>query len=279
MSRIDNKLGSLQSTVSDIKQFLESDKESEMVANSEILSEVNEDLESILSNPILMQKNLERVISIKDSFHRQIKFYKSAVDTLLGNLSTSDNKKAVNDKRDELRKALINYHYSVQLYQSASLLEIWLTGPQDLEQIDRIVNRMLDHSKGYKTTFDDCIAKVRDYVDDVRGIHPNLLPYLGKSSLGTLLPTLVYFFIPGGSIKAFITAIKNSVELGKEYADEDEKIRKQFFTKFRKDLKHIMPEALDVIPNAVSEMREHQEIIFTEEAAYIKKTQTEVASC
>ncbi|MBE6069688.1 MAG: hypothetical protein E7211_18655 [Clostridium lundense] len=278
MARIDSKLGSIQSVVSDIQEFLEADKDSKANANVEALLEISEDMESISGKPPLIQSNLTRIMRIKDDSLQQIDFYSGELKARIESLPDTNKKVEAEDVLARIERYLLRYLFSVRLYQEASLLELQLHGQTDPKQTERIANRLSKKSKEFKEEYRKCEDAVKRYISTVKGLGPDRLPYFLEGAKNILVSSLVLsipFIGPFVDEKHFSN---RTYELAKEYLADDRKGRHKRIEEYEKFLKRLAPENLDVIPNAIAELNQRQEIIFSPDGAFIKQTQRETAT-
>lgn len=153
--RIDKKLETIESTTTEIIQFLESDKKNQLKGNYETLLDYYNRLHFIMEDDSLRQAALQQVAAIQRESMQAMSFYQEKVqqEYALINEQLKRQVKKVPELLNKAKLSLSCYWLSIFVYEFSVTLEILLaqnTAGRDLKQIQQKIDEYEQFYQLYK---------------------------------------------------------------------------------------------------------------------------------
>lgn len=146
--RIDRKLEAIEDTISDIRQFLELDKQTKLQGYYEYLSGRYSRLNSIMADDKLLQATLQQIQAINADTLGSIQFYRQKVQNELTLIKEKIEKqpKRAQELIEQAKASLSAYGFALFVHELTLVLEILLTQPaanSDLKQIRKKLSEQI----------------------------------------------------------------------------------------------------------------------------------------
>ncbi len=146
--RIDRKLEAIEDTISDIRQFLELDKQTTLQGYYEYLSDRYSRLNSIMADDKLLQATLQQIQAINADTLGSIQFYRQKVQNELTSIKEKIEKqpKRAQELIEQAKASLSAYGFALFVHELTLVLEILLTQPaanSDLKQIRKKLSEQI----------------------------------------------------------------------------------------------------------------------------------------
>lgn len=143
--RIDKKLEAIEDTISDIRQFLELDKQTTLQGYYEYLSGRYSRLNSIMADDKLLQATLQQIQAINADTLGSIQFYRQKVQNELTSIKEKMEKQP-KQAIEQAKASLSAYGFALFVHELTLVLEILLTQPaanSDLKQIRKKLSEQI----------------------------------------------------------------------------------------------------------------------------------------
>lgn len=188
--RIDKKLETIESTTTEIIQFLESDKKNQLKGNYEALLDYYNRLHSIMEDNSLRQATLQQVAAIQRESMQAMSFYQEKVqqEYTLINEQLKRQVKKVLELLNKAKLSLSCYWLSVFVYEFSVTLEILLAQNTAGRSLKQIQQKIAEYEQFYQ-------------------LYKELVPKYGKESGEAWLKAgftagMLSTFVPGIGIAA-----------------------------------------------------------------------------
>ena len=153
---IEKELKEISVMEKEILSFLETDKQSKIEGDIDILTNIITRYKSNWDNEHFIRSNHKTALDIKRTARANIKFYQKDVDNALKNNLPFTVQMMAEDALRNLRKKMQYYRLSLYSYSMASFLEIILSGNFKEENIDQIRSEIEALSLEYRDIFMRC---------------------------------------------------------------------------------------------------------------------------
>ena len=163
-----------------IVSFLEIEKESEIEADVEILSNIVYKYKSNWDNEHFVASNHKLVLDIQRTARKNMNGYQKKVADILKSKKVLVTKNQVNSTLGNLQKQFQYYRLSLYTFSMASMMEIMLSGNFKEEYIAGIKEEIENFSLAYRDLFDKCSV----YLEKISGVsvESNVLKGIGIAS-------------------------------------------------------------------------------------------------
>ncbi|MGN1042561.1 MAG: hypothetical protein ACI4SK_03650 [Christensenellales bacterium] len=207
---IEKKLESIEIVQKQILAFLETEKESEIEADVEMLVDIIKKYKLNWDNEHFLQSNHKMVLDLQRTARKNMLSYQKTISDLIKKKSILATQKKIQNELDSLTKKFKYYRLSLYTFSLSSLLEVLLSGNFDEIYIGEIKNEIESLSTLYREIF--CEASKYLENESVSGLK---FQFLNKS--GSATEAVGKFF---GSIPK----IKNS-NVDEYLQEESEKLK------------------------------------------------------
>lgn len=160
LEKIDESLAEIQKTVSEIKQFIEQDKQSQIEADLFLMHEIIDNIQDIKLNPDLKSMKLNQVSMIQREAKRNIVFYEKIIRDGLENYEKQKKKGVEKKQIEELRQAYWYYNLSTQIYALSLIIEAVLSDNLSVDNLKKLKHDLQKHDAGYSELCDTIIGTV-----------------------------------------------------------------------------------------------------------------------
>lgn len=267
LAQINNKLDKIQTGISDILEFLESDKKSELIAHETVIKKCFSNLSTIMENDLDRQSSsgeIKRIIT--ESMH-SINLCREQIDKEKKKLWLKEKPKVYNQAIEQLSLWLPLYWYAVRNYIAATVLDQILVGKgsaNDMQDLKEVVEE-------YRETYEACKQKIIDYVNQSEALNPSSLhskiQYHQLDTREKALGAALGYF----SSKAYDFARD-------KYAKAQKKKAKEQQTRFLDSIQNaeLLEESLSLLVENELLRRVPVELVYTEDKAFIKWKNEEI---
>ena len=152
---IEKKLGEIEEMQKQILSFLEIEKESEIEADVQMLTNLIRNYKSNWDNEHFVASNHKLVIDIKRTALKHMNSYQKNMKAVLAKKILLVDQNKMKSISAELKKKIEYYRLSLYTYSLASLLEIMLSGNFKEEYITGIKAEIEKYTAEYRTIFDE----------------------------------------------------------------------------------------------------------------------------
>lgn len=153
---IEKQLGSMQEMEQQILSFLETEKEAEIEADIEMLTDMIAKYKHNWDNEHYVASNHKMVLDIQRTARKNINSYQKNVNEILDSKQAIIVRTQVSAKQSDLVKKFQYYRLSLFAFSMASLLEILLSGNFAEEYITDVENEIEDLSMEYRELYGRC---------------------------------------------------------------------------------------------------------------------------
>ena len=177
---IEQKIGEIEKMQKQIISFLEIEKESEIEADVETLSNIVYKYKLNWDNEHFVASNHKLVLDIQRTARKNMNGYQKKVADILKSKKVLVTKSQVNSTLKNLQKKFQYYRLSLYTFSMASMMEIMLSGNFKEEYILGIKEEIENFSLVYRDLFDRCSV----YLEKISGIsvESNVLKGIGIAS-------------------------------------------------------------------------------------------------
>ncbi len=190
MYSIEKKLGDIEEIQAQILSFLEIEKESEIEADVQMLTNLIRNYKSNWDNEHFVASNHKLVIDIKRTALKHMNSFQKNVKNVLAKKVLLVDQNKLKNVSSELRKKIEYYRMSLFNYSLASLLEIMLSGNFKEEYITGIKLEIEKCALEYRSVFDESSRYLGKLGNG--SIDANLLGGIGTAGkkMGDLIGTI-----------------------------------------------------------------------------------------
>ena len=167
---VEQQLKNIQEMQKDILSFLETEKESEIEADVETISNIISQYKHNWNNEHFVSSNHKMVIDIQRTARKHMVSYQKKVKDILKSKHIFISQSKVKTLLDELQKDFKYYRLSLFAFSMSSLVEIMLSGNFKEENIFAIKSEIEKLSFAYREIYGECSL---------------FLEHIGKSSIET----------------------------------------------------------------------------------------------
>lgn len=177
---IEQKLADIENMQRQIMSFLEIEKDSEVEADVEMLTDMMKKYKLNWDNEYFVSSNHKLVLDIQRTARKNMSVYQKQVEELLHAKKFVVVQNHVNAMLRDLQKKFKYYRLSLYTFSLASMLEIMLSGNFKEEYISGIKEEVEGLSKVYRDLFGECSI----YLEKISGVslEANVLKGLGAAS-------------------------------------------------------------------------------------------------
>lgn len=177
---IEQKLGEIEKMQKQIISFLEIEKESEIEADVETLSNIISKYKLNWDNEHFVASNHKLVLDIQRTARKNMNGYQKKVAEVLNSKKLVVVQNQVNSTRNDLQKKFKYYRLSLYTFSMASMLEIMLSGNFKEEYINDVKKEIEKLSSVYRVLFAECSV----YLEKISGVsvETNVLKGIGTAS-------------------------------------------------------------------------------------------------
>ena len=177
---IEQKIGEIEKMQKQIVSFLEIEKESEIEADLETLSNIIINYKFNWDNEHFIASNHKLVLDIQRTARKNMNGYQKKVADILKSKKIVTMQNQVNSTLKDLQKKFKYYRLSLYTFSMASLTEIMLSGNFKEEYITGIKNEIERLSSVYRDLFNECSVYL-EKTSEV-SIESNVLKGIGTAS-------------------------------------------------------------------------------------------------
>ncbi len=221
---VEQQLKNIQEMQKDILSFLETEKESEIEADVETISNIISQYKHNWNNEHFISSNHKMVIDIQRTARKHMVSYQKKVKDMLKSKHIFVSQSKVKTLLDELQKDFKYYRLSLFAFSMSSLVEIMLSGNFKEENISAIKNEIEKLSFTYREIYGECSL----YLEHIgkSSIETNVLKGVGATSkaVGKLIGSIPV--IKDGQVDEFLQ------EKGKDVSDKVVTIEKETIKAF-----------------------------------------------
>lgn len=177
---IEQQLGNILEMEKQILSFLQMEKESEIEADVDMLTNIIEKYKYNWDNEHFVTSNHKLVIDIQRSARTNLKFYQKQVNDILNSKQLLISQSKVNSTLDNLHKEFKYYRLSLYTYSMASLIEILLSGNFKEENISKSKSEIESFSLDYRELYTQCSVLIEKM--SKKSLETNVLKGIGRAS-------------------------------------------------------------------------------------------------
>lgn len=216
---VEQQLKNIQEMQKDILSFLETEKESEIEADVETISNIISQYKHNWHNEHFISSNHKMVIDIQRTARKHMVSYQKKVKDILKSKHIFVSQSKVKTLLDELQKSFRYYRLSLFAFSMSSLVEIMLSGNFKEENISAIKSEIEKLSFAYREIYGECSLFLEHIGKS--SIETNVLKGVGVTSkaVGKLIGSIPV--IKDGQIDQFLQ------EKGKDASDKVVTIEKE----------------------------------------------------
>ena len=152
---IENKLSDIVEMQKQILSFLEIEKESEIEADVQVLTNLIRNYKSNWDNELFVMNHHKLVIDIKKTSLKHMCSYRKNIQDAFSKKKIIVDKNKVKSILNDLERKFKYYRMSLYTYSLASLLEIMLSGNFKENYILNIKKEVEEYAKEYRMIFDE----------------------------------------------------------------------------------------------------------------------------
>lgn len=177
---MEQRLGEIKKMQKQIISFLESEKESEIEADVEMLSSIISKYKLNWDNEYFVASNHKLVLDIQRTARKNMNGYQKKVTEVINSEKLVLVQNQVNSMLKDLQKKFKYYRLSLYTFAMASMMEIMLSGNFKEEYISGIKEEIEKLSSVYRDSFAQCSI----YLEKISGasIETNVLKGIGTAS-------------------------------------------------------------------------------------------------
>lgn len=207
---IEKKLGDIEEMQKQILSFLEIEKESEIEADVQMLTNLIRNYKLNWDNEHFVSGNHKLVIDIKRTAMKNMKSYQKSTKDIMSKKQFWVDQNKVKCISNDLRKKFEYYRMSLYTYSLASLLEIMLSGNFKEKYISEIKDEIEKFADEYRLVFKESSKYLAKLGNDA--IDANFLGGIGTAgkALGSLIGTIPV--LKDGPVDEFLQDNGNKLE-------------------------------------------------------------------
>lgn len=180
---IEQQLGHIEEMQRKIISFLEIEKESEIEADVETLSNIINKYKHSWDNEHFISSNHQTIIDIQRTSRKNMLSYQKKVKDMIKSKQIITLQSKVKNTLNELQKNFKYYRLSLFAFSMSSLLEIMLSGNFKEENILSIKEEIEKQAFAYRDIYGDCSVYLENM--EKAALEANLLKGVGKVSKAT----------------------------------------------------------------------------------------------
>lgn len=177
---IEQQLGEIKKMQKSILSFLEIEKESEIEADVETLSNIISKYKLNWDNEYFVNSNHKMVLDIQRTARKNMLSYQKMVSNVVKEKKRIIAQAQVNSTLQDLLKKFKYYRLSLYTFSLASMLEIMLSGNFKEENISKTKAEIEEMSTAYREFFEKCSVYLEDLSD--ASVEKNVLKGLDTAS-------------------------------------------------------------------------------------------------
>ena len=184
---INEKLEGIQATQESILSFLEQDKQAEMQADCNVLTDALEGYRHNWDNSQYKTNHHIKVLDIKQTAEKNIIFYQTQIATAIEKLPAIHVDQAVNSGAKKLGELFRNYRMALYLFGFSSFMEVMLLENFREEYLNQVADKVRQYNECYRTQFLQCRGRIKSFAST--SIEKQVLGGIGSASktLGKLI--------------------------------------------------------------------------------------------
>lgn len=221
---IEQQLGNILEMEKKILSFLEVEKESEIEADVETLSNIITKYKHGWDNEQFVLSNHKLVIDIQRTARKHMVSYQKKVRDLMKSKQLLTIHAKIKTTLNDLQKSFKYYRLSLFTFSMASLIEIMLSGNFEEENILEIKNEIEKLSLAYREVYGECSLYLEDM--EKSSVETNILKGVGKAgkTVGKLIGNIP--IIKDGKADEFLQ------ESGEKAEDKAKSIEREVIESF-----------------------------------------------
>jgi len=184
---INSKLDGIQKTQQSILSFLEQDKQAEMQADLNVLTDTLSGYEHNWDNDQYKTNHHIKVLDIKQTSEKNIIFYQSQIATAIEKLPKIHAEQAVSSGVKKLTTLFHNYRMAMYLFGFSSFLEVMLLENFREDYLNQVADKVHQYNEHYQSNFIKCRDMIKSYSS--ASVEKQVLDGIGNMSkaLGKLI--------------------------------------------------------------------------------------------
>ena len=184
---IEKKLDKIQETQESILSFLEQDKQAEMQADLNVLTDVLEGYKHNWDKDQYKANHHIKVLDIKQTAEKNTIFYQTQIATAIKKLPAVHVEQAVNSGVKKLTTLFRNYRMALYLFGFSSFLEVMLLENFREDYLNQVADKVQKYNEHYQNQFSKCRDMIKSYSS--ASVEKQVLGGIGNASkaLGKLI--------------------------------------------------------------------------------------------
>ncbi len=183
LNKIDKKLDSIIEIQKEILDFLNKDKESKLLADLDILTDISQNYKFNIENTSYINTKLNLVQNINRHSLANIKFYRSQIEKIINNKDFIHLDVNTDDKMKKILDKFTYYKLSTYLYAFSSFVEVMLFKNFDSNYLKNIIDNIYNVSNEYHLFYTECYNSIEEYSKNSIETHLfNGLSFLSKAT-------------------------------------------------------------------------------------------------
>ena len=190
LSQINGKLGRIENGLSDIMDYLETEKRSEIIANDMTLMNIYRNLGHIMSNEFERQSTSVELKQIKKESLANINLFYSKIISSKNKLRITSKSKAedLSIVLEELERDIPQYWCAVRSYLNATVLGTILADMDDPAYLENIKEDMIEKVKQYNLACDSVVSSIDVFINKVKDLNKTKKLPGGVKSVAKFIP-------------------------------------------------------------------------------------------
>ena len=160
---IEKKLDKIQDTQESILSFLEQDKQAEMQADLNVLTDVLEGYKHNWDNEQYKTNHHIKILDIKQTAEKNIVFYQTQIATAIKKLPAIHVEQAVSSGVKKLTDLFRNYRMALYLFGFSSFLEVMLLENFREDYLNQVADKVQQYNEHYQNQFSKCRDMIKLY--------------------------------------------------------------------------------------------------------------------
>ena len=177
---IEQQLGNIAEIEKQILSFLEVEKESEIEADVETLTNIISKYKNNWDNAQFVASNHKLVLDIQRTARKHMKSYQKKVSEILSSKQLIVSQSKVNSTLTDLQKKFKYYRMSLYTFSMSSLVEIMLSGNFKEENITEAKSGIESFSMAYRDIYEQCSLYLEKMCTS--SLESNVLKGIGTAS-------------------------------------------------------------------------------------------------
>ena len=160
IASVDKKMDAIQETNKEILDFLEIDKESQLKANVQVLTDVMNNFKYNWDNEKYKSSRYNQVIGIEKEAKKDINFYRTNVMKLMTKVKSSHSGHDIEMKAKKIQAGLKNYQLALYISSFAKYLSVLLLENFERDYLNSIVAELQEMSYQYRLFYSECYETI-----------------------------------------------------------------------------------------------------------------------